>query len=66
MTSSKTWKYEYIRDKTAPDLLVCIGADNEKVRGSYEELFMVLDFDENGTECKVDGIEGKRFRYIFQ
>ena len=57
MTSAKTWKYEYIRDKTAADLFECIGAENDKIKESYEELFMTLEFDELGTECKMDGIE---------
>ena len=61
MTSAKTWKYEYIRDKTAPGLLECIGANDEKTRNSYEEMFMALEFDENGTECKMEGIEGTFF-----
>ena len=58
MTTGQTWKYEYIRDKKAADLLECIGANDEKTRNSYEELFMVLEFDEDGTECKMEGIEG--------
>ena len=59
MTVGKTWKYEYIRDKTAADLLECIGANDEETKNSYEDLFMALEFDENGTECKMEGIEGK-------
>ena len=57
-TSAKTWKYDYIHDKSQPNLLQCIGLNENFIEGGFEELFLNLEFDEDGTECKMEGIEG--------
>ena len=56
----KVWKHDYIFDKSKPSLVQLLGLEEDDKKITYEDILGAIEYDENGTECKVEGIEEVR------
>ena len=56
----KVWKHDYIFDKSKPTLVQLLGLEDDEREITYEDIFDAINYDAEGAECKLDGIEEAR------
>ena len=56
----QVWKYDYVYDKNKPNLTQLLGLEDDEKEVTYEDIFDAINYDMEGTECKVDGIDEAR------
>ena len=56
----QVWKHDYIYDRSKPNLMQLLGLEEDDKKITYEDIFDAINFDLEGKECKIDGIEDAR------
>ena len=56
----QVWKHDYIYDRSKPNLMQLLGLEEDDKKITYEDIFDAINFDLEGKECKIDGIDDAR------